>query len=80
MRNIWRELMFLVLGLALITIALLLSGCAVAKNESGAGSAVALGSACAANISPNSYQFACAKSGAMKIEITPEQVNSGSTK
>lgn len=49
MQNIWREVAFLV-------IALLLSGCAVVKNESCDGAVVALGGACTGSINADSAQ------------------------
>ncbi|MGU6743952.1 hypothetical protein ACV2F4_07905 [Salmonella enterica subsp. houtenae serovar 6,7:z4,z24:-] len=57
--------------LSLIT----LSGCSVAKDESGKDEAIALGEGCAVNVQADSYQVACTNADPAKIVNAIKTIN-----
>ncbi|XUA17726.1 hypothetical protein ACQVA2_13690 [Citrobacter sp. OP27] len=67
MQKVWREVTLFTVGASVVTMALLISGCTVVKNESNSNSAVALGGACAAKANADSYQASYSKPDVAKV-------------
>ena len=53
----------------------LISGCSVAKSESGKNEAVALGEGCSVNVQADSYQVACASHDPAKVVNALKTIN-----
>lgn len=66
MRKIW--------ALAILSL-IALSGCSVAKSESGKEEAVALGEGCAVNVHADSYQVACASADPARVVNAIKTIN-----
>lgn len=54
---------------------ILISGCSVAKNESGKNEAVSLGGGCAVNVQADSYQVACTNTDPAKVLDALKTIN-----
>lgn len=54
---------------------ILISGCSVAKSESGKNEAVSLGEGCAVNVQADSYQVACTSTDPAKVVNALKTIN-----
>lgn len=61
-------------ALAILSL-IMLSGCSVAKSESGKDEAVSLGEGCAVNVQADSYQVACANADPAKVVNAIKTIN-----
>lgn len=67
MQKVWREVTLLTVGAAVVTVALLVSGCSVSKSESSNSVAVALGGANTAGTKVDTHQNECQSTGGANV-------------